>query len=84
MRTLRTFRAAFLVAVWQTVAAVVLAIACAVLLFERGSDTSSSLHNLPSAQELRKIEQSSELMRPTKKLKGLYDAIADGLRTPGL
>lgn len=37
-----------------------------------------------SNEELRKIEQSSELMRVNKRLKGLYDAIADGLRTPGL
>jgi site-specific DNA recombinase len=37
-----------------------------------------------SAQELRAVEHQAELARVTKKLKGLYDAIADGLRTPGL
>jgi hypothetical protein len=30
------------------------------------------------------VENQAELARVTKKLKGLYDAIADGLRTPGL
>jgi site-specific DNA recombinase len=37
-----------------------------------------------SAQEMHAVEHQSELARVTKKLKGLYDAIADGLRTPGL
>jgi hypothetical protein len=37
-----------------------------------------------SAQELRRVAHQAELTRTTKKLKGLYDAIADGLRTPGL
>ena len=37
-----------------------------------------------SNDELSKIEHRSELVYVTKKLKGLYDAIADGLRTPGL
>ena len=37
-----------------------------------------------SAQEMHAIEHQAELARVTKKLKGLYDAIADGLRTPGL
>jgi DNA invertase Pin-like site-specific DNA recombinase len=37
-----------------------------------------------SMQELRVVEHQTELVRISKKLKGLYDAIADGLRTPGL
>jgi hypothetical protein len=37
-----------------------------------------------SAQEMHAVEHQAELARVTKKLKGLYDAIADGLRTPGL
>ena len=37
-----------------------------------------------SVQELRVVEHQAELARITRKLKGLYDAIADGLRTPGL
>src|SRR5262245_21311161 len=37
-----------------------------------------------SVQELRVVEHQSELARVSRKLKGLYDAIADGLRTPGL
>jgi DNA invertase Pin-like site-specific DNA recombinase len=37
-----------------------------------------------SVQELRVVEHQAELARISKKLKGLYDAIADGLRTPGL
>ena len=37
-----------------------------------------------SNDELSKIEHRSELVYVTKKLKGLYDAIVDGLRTPGL
>jgi site-specific DNA recombinase len=32
----------------------------------------------------RAVEHQAELARVTKKLKGLYDAISDGLRTPGL
>ena len=34
--------------------------------------------------ELTKSSAQSELARVTKRLQGLYDAIADGLRTPGL
>src|SRR5262245_63015112 len=37
-----------------------------------------------SVQELRVVEHQSELARVSRKLKGLYHAIADGLRTPGL
>ena len=37
-----------------------------------------------SAQEMHAVEHQAELARVTRKLKGLYDAIADGLRTPGL
>src|SRR5262249_20646392 len=36
------------------------------------------------AEDLRLQEMEAELRRLTFKLKGLYDAIADGLRTPGL
>jgi site-specific DNA recombinase len=37
-----------------------------------------------SEQELRAFEQQAELARVSKKVAGLYDAIADGLRTPRL
>jgi len=36
------------------------------------------------AQGLQRDQHQAELTRTTKKLRGLYDAIADGLRTPGL
>jgi site-specific DNA recombinase len=36
------------------------------------------------ANELQKAQHHTELLRTTRKLKGLYDAIADGLRSPGL
>jgi site-specific DNA recombinase len=35
-------------------------------------------------QEVRVVEHQAELARVSKKLAGLYDGIADGLRTPGL
>jgi hypothetical protein len=37
-----------------------------------------------AAEEHQTAEHQAELARIGKKLKGLYDAIADGLRTPGL
>jgi site-specific DNA recombinase len=37
-----------------------------------------------SAQEMHALEHQAELARVSRKVKGLYDAIADGLRTPGL
>jgi hypothetical protein len=37
-----------------------------------------------SAQEMHALENQAELARVSRKVKGLYDAIADGLRTPGL
>ncbi len=36
------------------------------------------------ANELQKAHHQTELSRTTRRLKGLYDAIADGLRSPGL
>jgi len=37
-----------------------------------------------SVRELRVVEHQAELSRLSRKLKGLYDAIADGLRAPEL
>jgi site-specific DNA recombinase len=37
-----------------------------------------------STRELLVVEHQAELARVSRKLKGFYDAIADGLRTPGL
>jgi site-specific DNA recombinase len=48
------------------------------------SEFNNELNRQHSQEELDKIEHVFELARVSKKIKGLYDAIADGLRTPGL
>ena len=42
------------------------------------------LNRRGAADDLRREANQTELDRVTKKLRGLYDAIADGLRSPGL
>ena len=50
--------------------------------FIRGFHEELNRQNL--ANELQKAHDQTELLRTTRRLKGLYDAIADGLRSPGL
>lgn len=42
------------------------------------------LNRKHAADDLKRIGEEQELSRVTRKLRGLYDAIADGLRSPGL
>jgi hypothetical protein len=50
--------------------------------FIRGFHEELNRQNL--ANELQKAHHQTELLRTTRRLKGLCDAIADGLRSPGL
>ena len=50
--------------------------------FTRAFHEELNRHNMVS--ELQRGHHQSELLRTTRRLKGLYDAIADGLRSPRL